>query len=222
MLQKNKTKHRIKKYNNINKKTKTNSKTHKLYKQNGSSFMNNITDGLFTNTQPQTRNINQPDIINIIYNRNTPKTIIINNKSPNKLYQSSLVQSVPHIQMTDYDDFESHYLLVIVLPGAKPQLLWAIDIKGGSKSKSILDYDLPKYKVGLRFKIIFKLHKYHKNIKDTFTVVNNLTKERHTVFNQFKSYLTKNNMLNAFFFKEVDIVQDKGQDISQFLNFLAK
>lgn len=233
MLQKNKTKSKRKSERKsktqTRTKTKSRSKTNKhtsrfrLYKQNGSSFMNNITGSLFTNTNTQTQSINKPDLINIIYNRNTPKMIMINSSSPHTIYQSSLLQTVPHIQMKDYNShYDNHYLLLIVLPGEKPQLLWAIDIKGGAKSKSILDYDLPKYKVGLRFKILFKLHKYNKNIKETFTVANNITKERHTVFNELKTYLTKNNMLNALFFKEVDIVQDKGQTISQFLSFLAK
>jgi hypothetical protein len=142
---------------------------------------------------------------------------MINKSSPNSVYQSSFVQTVPHIQMTDYDNFGSHYILVVILPGAKPQLLWAIEIKGGAKSKTILDYVLPSYKVGFQFKILYKLHKYHKNIKETFNVANSMTKERHTVFNELKTYLTNNNMLNATFFKEVNVVQDKGQNISQFL-----
>jgi hypothetical protein len=216
MIHKNKTN---KKLNKIPKKTKKNIKKYKLHKQNGASFMNNITGNLFTNTQENSQSFAQKDIITIIYNRNTPKTIMINNTSPNNVYQSSLVQTVPNIQMKDYDN---HYLLVIILPGIKPQLLWAIEIQSGTKSKSILDYTLPRYKVGSRFKIIFKLHKYYKNVKETFTVANNITKDRHGVFNELKSYLTKNNMLNATFFKEVAIIQDKGQDISQFLSFLAK
>jgi hypothetical protein len=232
MIKKNKTNKKLNKLNKIQKNTKkktqthknkkTTKKTHKLHKQHGASFMNNITGNIFTNTQENPQNFAQKDIITIIYNRDTPKTIMINNTSPNNVYQSSLVQSVPHIQMKDYDDFESHYLLVIILPGPKPQLLWAIEIKGGAKSKSILDYTLPRLKVGSRFKIIFKLHKYYKNIKETFKVGNNMTKDRHVVFNELKTYLTKNNMLQAFFFKEVAIIQDKGQDISQFLSFLAK
>ena len=225
MIKKNKTKKKINKLNKIQKNTKKNTKsnttkkTHKLHKQHGSSFMNNITGNIFTNTQENPQNFAQKDIITIIYNRDTPKTIMINNTSPNNVYQSSLVQSVPHIQMKDYDN---HYLLVIILPGMKPQLLWAIEIQSGTKSKSILDYTLPRFKIGSRFKIIFKLHKYYKNIKETFKVGNNMTKDRHVVFNELKTYLTKNNMLNALFFKEVAIIQDKGQDISQFLSFLAK
>ena len=221
MLQKKKTHRNRNRNRNIQKKTKTKtkkqSKTHKLYKQNGKGFMNNITGNLFTNTNTQPQNINQKDIITIIYNRNTPKMTVINNSSPNGVYQSSFVQTVPHIQMTDYDNFGSHYILVLILPGAKPQLLWAIEIKGGAKSKSILDYVLPRYKDGFQFKILFKLHKYHKNIKETFNVANSMTKERHSVFNDLKSYLTNNNMLNATFFKEVNVEQDKGQNISQFL-----
>jgi len=198
MIKKNKTNKKLNKLNKIKKiqkytkknksksksKTKTNNtnkKTYKLHKQHGASFMNNITGNIFTNTQENPQSFAQKDIITIIYNRDTPKTIMINNTSPNNVYQSSLVQSVPHIQMKDYDDFKSHYLLVIILPGPKPQLLWAIEIKGGAKSKSILDYSLPKLKVGSRFKIIFKLHKYHKNIKETFKVGNNMPKERYTV-----------------------------------------
>lgn len=210
-------KHKTQKKTQKNKKK--NSKTHKLHKQNGASFMNNITGNLFTNTQTNTQGLPQKDIITIIYNRNTPKTIMINNISPSIVYQSSLVQTVPNIQMKDYDN---HYLLVIILPGLKPQLLWAIEIQSGTKSKSILDYTLPKYKVGFRFQIIFKLYKYQNNIKNTFNVANNLAKDRYVVFNELKSYLTKNNMLNAVFFKEINVVQDKGQDISQFLRFLAK
>jgi hypothetical protein len=236
MIKKNKTNKKINKLNKLNKikkntksntksytksntKKNTTKKTHKLHKQHGASFMNNITGNIFTNTEENSQSFAQKDIITIIYNRDTPKTIMINNTSPNNVYQSTLVQSVPHIQMKDYDN---HYLLVIILPGMKPQLLWAIEIQSGSKSKSILDYTLPKLKVGSRFKIIFKLHKYHKNIKETFKVGNNMPKERYTVFNELKDYLTKNNMLQAFFFKEVNIVQDKGQDITQFLSFLAK
>ena len=217
MLQKNKINRHTKKNRKLQSKIQKKTKIHKLFNQDGASFMNNITGNIFTNTQTQT--INQQDILTIIYNRDTPKTIVINNTSPNNVYQSSLVQTVPHIQMKDYNN---QYLLVIILPGVKPQLLWAIDINSGTKSKSILDYYFPRYKVGYRFKIIFKLHKYHKNIKETFKVANNITKERHNVFNELKSYLTKNNMLKATFFKEINIVQDKGQNISQFLSFLAK
>jgi len=221
MLQKKKTIKNTKR--KTKRKIKSKSKKNKLYKQNGSSFMNNITGNLFTNTQNQNQNIKQKDIMNIIYNRDTPKMAMITYTSPNIVYQSSFVQSVPHIQMKDYDNhYDNHYILVIILPGPKPQLLWAIEIKGGAKSKSILDYYLPTYKVGVRFKMLFKLHKYNKNIKETFKVANNMTKERHTVFNELKTYFTNNNMLYALFFKEVNVVQDKGQNISQFLLSFTK
>ena len=231
MIQKTKTKKNVKKNikKNIKKYTKNKSKTRKFYKQNGYGFLNNISGNIFTNKPPQpqtqtnTKYKNQKDIITIIYNRDTPKTIIINNTSPNNLYQSSFVQTVPNIQMRDYSNhYNSHYLLVTILPGIQPKLLWAIDITGGAKSKSILDYYLPRYRSQIRFKILFKLYKYPKNITETFKVANNMTKERHTVFNELKTYLTKNNMLYAHFFKEVNVVQDKGQNISQFLTFLAK
>ena len=102
--------------------------------------------------------------------------------------------------------------------------MWAIEINNGAKIKSILDYYIPRYQDGFRFKILFKLHKYQNNIKETetFKVDNNMSKERHVLFNELKNYLTKNNMLIALFLKEVDIIQDKGQNISQFLNMLAK
>ena len=222
MLLKYKSNKNLKKtYKKTYKKTKKN----KLYKQNGASFLNNISGSIFTNTQSKpksykySQSINQYDIITIIYNRNSDKTVVINNTSPNILYQSSFVQTVPNIQMKDYNN---HYLLVVILPGPKPRLLWAIEIKSGAKTKSILDYSLPRFQIDFRFKILFKLYKYYKNVKETFKVSNNLTKERHTVFNELKSYLTKNNMLRTSFYKEVNIIQDKGQDISQLLNFLAK
>lgn len=218
MIKKNKTnKKSIKKSLKKSNKTRKN-KLNKVNKQNGSSLFNIATD-MISNTKPLKQNYQ--DIITIIYNRNTPKTIMLNSTSPNTLYQSSLVESVPHIQMKDY---ENHYLLVIILPGIKPQLLWAIEIKNGAKIKSILDYYIPRYQDGFRFKILFKLHKYQNNIKETetFKVDNNMSKERHVLFNELKNYLTKNNMLIALFLKEVDIIQDKGQNISQFLNMLAK
>ena len=105
-----------KKLNKIQKKTKKNIKKYKLHKQHGASFMNNITGNLFTNTQENPQSFAQKDIITIIYNRNTPKTIMINNTSPNNVYKSSLVQTVPHIQMKDYDNhYDNHYILVIIL-----------------------------------------------------------------------------------------------------------
>ena len=169
MIKKYKNNKKIHKNTQKNTKKNTqkhkNKKTYKLHKQHGASFMNNITGNLFTNTQENPQSFSQKDIITIIYNRDTPKSIMINNTSPNNVYQSSLVQSVPHIQMKDYDN---HYLLVIILPGMKPQLLWAIEIQSGSKSKNILDYTLPRYKTDFRFKIIFKLHKYNKYIKEIF------------------------------------------------------
>ena len=217
----NKNKQRIKKYIKTKTKTKTKTKKNIIHKQHGASFMNNIAGNFFSQSQeqPNIKTINQPDLITIIYNRNTPKTIVINNTSPNTPYQSSFIQTVPNIQMKDYNN---HYLLVIILTGIKPKLLWAIEINSGAKTKSILDYDFPRYKSGIQFKIIFKLYKYHKNIRETFTVANNIMKDRHNAFNDFRNYLTKNNMLNTAFFKEVNIVQDKGQNVSQFLKFLAK
>ena len=77
----------------------------KVNKQNGSSLFSIATD-MILNTNTQTLKQNYQDIITIIYNRNTPKTIMLNSTSSNTLYQSSLVESVPHIQMKDY---KNHY-----------------------------------------------------------------------------------------------------------------
>ena len=232
-------------------KSKTKPKLHykkrytKLYKQNGSGFdiLGTVSGALFTNTkkrnmtvkipgsnlftttkhtmkrliQPQLQKT-QPDIITIIYNYRTSKEMIINYKSINKLYQSSYVQTVPYIQMKSIH----YFFLVIVLAGMKPKLLWAIDLNNGSKSRSILDYDLPKFHVGVKFKLMIKLYKYPDTIINTLNIVNKDKTVRDKSYNELHNYILKNNILKPIFYKEMTIIQDKGSSIDNIFNSIIK
>ena len=138
------------KYKSIKIKHKTNKYKH-TKKQNGSGVFNNVASLVFTNTKKRNMSVRVPgsklvqtykqqfknfqsdkqpikqDFLKIIYNYRTPKQFIINKDNTNKIFESSYVLTVPHIQIYDI----KHYLLVLILPGIKPKLLWAIDLKNG-------------------------------------------------------------------------------------------
>ena len=112
----------------------------------------------------------------------------------------------------------NHFILVLILPGDKPQLLWAVELNMGSKKRSLINYYVPTYNEGFRFKIVYKLYRYPDNIKQTFTINNNMTEDREQEYNEFNNYITTNNMVEPKFVKEVNIIQDKGSNLGQLFN----
>ena len=247
MITLKKNKRNKRKIHKTNTKTKLQHKKlyTKLYKQNGSGFdiLGTVSGAIFTNTKKRNMTVRlpgsklftttkqnmkriitpqiqtkQPDIITIIYNYTSSKDIIINYNSINKLYQSSYVQTVPYIQMKSIH----HFFLVILLAGIKPKLIWAIDLNNGSKSRSILDYMLPKFNVGVKFKLIIKLYKYPDTINNTLNIIHKGETVRDKAYNELRNYILKNNIVNHIFYKEINVIQDKGSSIDNIFNRILK
>ena len=230
----------IKLKNKTHKPHKTH-KTHKTNKykhtkkQNGSGVFNNVAGLVFTNTKKRNMTVRVPgaklvqtykeqlkniysekkntnlnkDFLKIIYNYRTPKQFIVN-ENINKLFESSYVLTVPHIQIYDI----KHYLLVLILPGIKPKLLWAIDLKNGSKIKTILNYLVPKQSLNQKYKLLFKLYRYPDNIINTFSLKDSIVIKRRKAYRKLQKYLIKYNMENKVILTEqLSVIQDKGSGI---------
>lgn len=226
-------------------KLQKNKKTLKnIYKQNGNGILDVISSQIYSNTGkrnltssglPGSRfvknsknlmksfipngNIKANDVFSIFYNYKSPYQITINNKTIKKTYNSSSVQSSPYIQMYDHNNL----ILVMILPGQKPRLMWALEFKYGSKSKTILNYLLPKFIEGQDYKLLFKLYRYPINIKEKFSVIDSNSPKRKKAFRKFQNYLNKNNMINSSIdFKEINVRQDKGSGIENIFDKLMK
>lgn len=155
----------------------------------------------------------------IIYNYRTPKEHTIEKNTITPLYQSSAVFTVPHIHINHI----KHFLIVMILPGVKPSLLWAIDFKNGSKSKTIIDYTLPKFAIDYKFKLVFNIYKYPNNTINSFSLKNSMIMKRKKAYRKFKKYLIKKNMENSLIgSKTIEVIQDKGFDINNILKKVVK
>lgn len=212
------------------------------YNLNGSGFLNTVSKQIFSNTQTKnyttrfpgsgfikttkdlvsslaTSSSQLPNILTILYNYKTPYQIIITNKNVKNVLESSKVITAPHIRI----DNNSHFILVMILPGVKPKLMWAVEFNQRSKINTIINYLLPIYNVGQRYKLLFKLYRYPNNIKKPFVLVDIATKKRKRAYNKLQKYLTRHNMLNSSIdYKELTIRQDKGSSVDDILTSLIK
>ena len=234
-----------KKNNKTKKKTKVSKsyKVSKTYKQSGHGVFNTISGQIFRNTkkkdlsgklpgsgifnsfksltqpQQQTQIQKQNNILTIMYNYRTPYQIIITNNSIDKTFESSRLLSVPHIQI----DSIKQFLLIMILPGIQPKLMWGVEFKYRSKVKTVINYLLPKYTVNFKYKLIFKLYKYPDNIKKTFSLIDISTSKRKNAYRKLNKYLVRHNMLkSSIAFKEINVIQDKGSDINTIFKELIK
>ena len=161
-----------------------------------------------------TENNEVKELITITYNYRTPKQFIVDKESINKVFESSMVETTPHIQITH----NNYYILVMILPGIKPKLLWAIEFKNGTKLKTILNYLLIKQPINQMYKLLFKIYKYPNNIKNTFILKNSMMIKRHKAYNRLQKYLKLHNMENSIMLqKQINIRQDKGSGITNIL-----
>jgi hypothetical protein len=227
-------------------KNNKNYKNHKNYKntkkQNGSGVFNSMAGLVFTNTKKRNMTVHIPgskliktykqqiknlqlnnknkyknqNLLKIIYNYRTPKQFIVN-ENLNNLFESSYVLAVPHIQIYDI----KYYLLVLILPGIKPKLLWAIELNNGSKLKTIINYLLPKQPIDQKYKLLFKLYKYPDNSVNPFKLKDSMLINRKKAYRKLQKYLIKYNMENRLILtEEISVIQDKGSGIDNIISKL--
>jgi hypothetical protein len=212
------------KQNNI---TKQNNKSNKRNKQKGSSILNTMGSSMFTISKKKnfsspfqkftknpldrfSGNQKKKELLTINYNYKTPSQFIIND---NNFYLSSKILIAPHVQLTNFVD---QFLLVMILSGIKPKLLWACNFKFGSKNGSVIGYLVPQQPIGSVSTVIFKLYKYPPNTVDIFKIKNSMVVKRRKAFRKLKKYLRHHNMENSVVVtKQISVRQDKGTDITR-------
>ena len=223
-----------------NTKTSKNTKKYKLKTkiktQFGHGFLNNVSSSVFsiskkkinytapkqTSSNPLTSLVSgtnkTQEFLTIYYNYKAPTQFEINRTT---IYDNIKLLTAPHIQITNDDPF----LLVMILPSAKPKLLWACDFKWRSKYKTIINYILPDHEVGTLYTILFKLYRYPKNIKKNFQLKNSMVIGRRKAFRRLKKYLKVNNMENSFVpiaTKQINVRQVKDTKLTEmFKNFTS-
>jgi len=245
MLTKKNNKHKTSKYKRSNYKTSKYKTSKNKKTQNGSGILNSMAGVVFTNTKQrnmtskipgtklietykeQLKNIYSEkkntnphqELLIIIYNYRTPKQIIINKDNINKIIESSYVSTVPHIQIYDIN----HFLFVIILPGVKSKLLWAIELKNASKLKTLIDYLLPKQPLNQIYQLLYKLYRYPNNITTPFSLKENIIIKRSKAYRKLQTYLIKNNMTKSIIVsKQISVRQDKGSNIDNIFSKLMK
>ena len=110
---------------------------------------------------------------------------------------------------------------MLILTNIKPKLLWAIDLKNGSKLNSIINYLLPKQPLNQKYKLLFKLYKYPDNIVNTFNLKNSIIIKQKKAFRKLQKYLIKHNMENRLVLTEqISVKQDKGSGIDNIFSKL--
>ena len=159
-------------------KSKSKSKSNQINKQHGSSL---IMNSIFS-VKPQksyripgtamfnkTKNLFTPppkqQFLTINYNYHSPQQITINN---NITYDSNKLLFFPHITL----NHNMHALFVMILPAAKPILVWAVNMKFRVQTPSIIPYKLPLQPLNKEFRILYRLYKYPNNIGSTFNFKN--------------------------------------------------
>jgi hypothetical protein len=245
VLKPSKNSQKTNKTNKIN-KIKTSKQSNQSITQNrtqyGSGVFNTMSGLVFTNTKKTDYSVSLPgsqllstskqqlknimtkkntsiSFFKIIYNYRTPKEHTIEKNTITPLYQSSAVFTVPHIHINHI----KHFLIVMILPGVKPSLLWAIDFKNGSKLKTIIDYSLPKFAIDYKFKLVFNIYKYPDNTINSFRLKNSMIMKRKKAYRKFKKYLIKKNMEKSLIgTKTIEVIQDKGFDINNILKKVVK
>lgn len=221
----------------IYKHTKKYNKKHKYaYTQKGSSFLNTMGSSLISINKKKnystpkffqkasrnpfnsfTKNKTSKELLTINYNYRLPTQFIIKS---NNLYLHSKLLTSPHVQLTNFTD---QFLLVMILSGVKPKLLWACNFKFGSKNGSVIGYLLPQQPMGSVSTVLFKLYKYRPNTLKIFKIKNSMVVKRRRAFRKLKKYLHHHNMENSVVVtKQISVRQDKGTDITRLFTKLTR
>jgi len=235
-----KTKSQSKKTKSQSKKTKSQSKKTKLHnrKQYGSSIFNTFTGQVFLNTGKKNLTTHIPgsqfmqkstqsmkylqtgknptaDLLSIFYNYKTPNQLIINKSTLNTIYQSARLMVAPQIQINN----NKRFLLVMILPGAQPLLLWAINFNNRSKLNTIISYLVPKQPVNQIFKLLFKLYRYPEQNTINFAINDSMGITRQNAFINLTNYIKNNQMLgSAVVLYTITVQQNKGDNMSTFFS----
>jgi hypothetical protein len=211
-------------------------KNKKYITQKGSSVLNTVGSSMFSISQK--KNYSTPsmfktasknpfdrfsgtqqkkELLTINYNYRLPSQFII---TPNTLYLHSKLLTSPHVQLTNFTD---QFLLVMILSGIKPKLLWACNFKFGSKNGSVIGYLVPQQPMGSISTILFKLYKYPPNTINIFKIKNSMVVKRRRAFRKLKKYLRHHNMENSVVVtKQISVRQDKGTDITRLFTQITR
>ena len=134
-------------------------------------------------------------------------------------YISSKILTAPYVEIANKD----LCLLVMILTGIKPKLLWACNFKFGLKNGSVIGYLVPQQPMGSVSTILFKVYKYPPNTINFFKIKNSMVIKRRKAFHKLKKYLRHHNMENSIITtKQISVRQDKGTGITRLFTKITK
>ncbi len=200
---------------NMKTKAKMNMKTKKQLrtklnntKIKGGNFLNTISNSVFKNTKKKDYHVHVPgsnfvksltstisntkqtNILNVIFERNSPKPIDITNISSSTLVSSISTEKEPYISVNSMDK----YLIAIYREKNKknnPTPIFLLHFLVGYINRTptkLFHYISPKLKPGKKQKFILNLYKYPINDKTKiFTKINNVNKK--LAYQEFNTYI---------------------------------